>query len=236
VTSWALAAALLGALPAAAADDVYFEQVTQVAVNRRPAGPGVQARVWYAGRRMRMEAGLTGPGPALILRLDQGRAYRLDPEARLAVQLDLQELRDRARQDAATAGGLIGAIDPGDARTAALPGTRTIAGHVCRGFRITAPSAVLEVYVAPDLPLSMRDFEEFLEWSGAAESMAGLLAELRALPGFPLETRARVNLLGEEHETVSRVSRVRVAPAPAALFEPPKGYKVTVETKVEEEE
>jgi hypothetical protein len=116
----------------------------------------------------------------------------------------------------------------------ALPGTRTIAGHACRGFRITAPSAILEVYVAPDLPLGMRDFEEFLEWSGAAESMAGLLAELRALPGFPLETRARVNVLGEEHETVSRVSRVKVGPAPAALFEPPKGYRLKVEARTEE--
>jgi hypothetical protein len=80
----------------------------------------------------------------------------------------------------------------------------------------------------------MRDFEEFLEWSGAAESMAGLLAELRALPGFPLETRARVNVLGEEHETVSRVSRVKVGPAPAALFEPPKGYRLKVEARTEE--
>jgi hypothetical protein len=216
------------------AEDVYFEQITQVSVNRRSAGPGVQARVWHAGRRMRMEAGLSGVGPALILRLDQGRAYRLDPEAKVAVQLDLQDLRDRARQDAATAGGLMGASEPGDARTVALSGTRTIAGYACRGFRITAPSAVLEVYVAPDLPLSMRDFEEFLEWSGAAESMAGLLTELRALPGFPLETRARVNVLGDDHETLSRVSRVRVGPAPASLFEPPRGYRLKVETRSEE--
>jgi hypothetical protein len=225
---------LLAAAPSPVSEDVYFEQTTQVAVNRRPAGPGVQSRVWYAGRRMRMEAGVAGAGPALILRLDEGRAYRLDPEAKVAVQVDLTDLRDRARQDAATAGGLMGAVAPGDARTVPLPGTRTIAGHTCRGFRITVPSAVLEVHVAADLPLGMRDFEEFLEWSGATESLAGLLAELRALPGFPLETRARVNVLGEEHETVSRVTRVRVGPAPAALFAPPRGYRITVETTPEE--
>jgi hypothetical protein len=234
VTISLLVLGLMAAAPPAAADDVYFEQTTQVAVNRRPAGPGVQSRVWYAGRRMRMEAGLTGAGPALILRLDEGRAYRLDPDGKTAVQVDLSDLRARARQDAATAGGLMGALEPGDARTVALPGTRTLAGYTCRGYRITVPSAVLEVYVAADLPLGMRDFEEFLEWSGAAESMAGLLAELRALPGFPLETRARVNVLGEEHETVSRVTRVRVGPAPAALFSPPRGYRLTVEASPEE--
>jgi hypothetical protein len=224
---------LLAAAPSAA-DDVYFEQTTQVAVNRRAAGPGVQSRVWYAGRRMRMEAGLVGAGPALILRLDQGRAYRLDPDEKVAVQVDLADLRDRARQDAATAGGLMGALEPGDARTVPLPGTRTIAGHLCRGYRITVPSAVLEVYVAADLPLAMGDFEEFLEWSGASESMAALMVELRALPGFPLETRARVNVLGEDHETISQVTRVRVAPAAASLFEPPKGYRLTKETRPEE--
>jgi uncharacterized protein DUF4412 len=230
----ALLAVELAAAQAGNGQGVYFEQTTQVAVDGRVAGPGVQTRVWHAGRRMRMEAGLAGQGPVLILRLDQGRAYRLDPEDRVAVQMDVADLRERARQDAATAGELMGAREEGEARTAALPGTRTIAGHVCRGYRISAPSAVIDVYLAPDLPLGMDDFAEFLDWTGASESMAGLLAELRRLPGFPLETRARVSVLGEEHETVSRVTRVRVQAIPAALFEPPPGYRLAVEPRPEE--
>jgi uncharacterized protein DUF4412 len=229
-----LLAATLAAASAESGQAVYFEQTTQVVVGGRVTGPGVQARVWHAGRRMRMEAGAAGQGPVLILRLDQGRAYRLDPEERVAVQMDIEDLRERARQDAATAGELMGAREEGESRTTSLPASRTIAGHACRGYRIAAPSAVIEVWLAPDLPLGMDDFAEFLDWSGASESMAGLLAELRRLPGFPLETRARVSVLGEEHETVSRVTRVRVEAAPASLFEPPRGYRLTTEPRPEE--
>jgi uncharacterized protein DUF4412 len=229
-----LAPFLAVALAAASSGQgVYFEQTTQVSVDGRVAGPGVQSRVWHAGQRMRMEAGTAGQGPVLILRLDQGRAYRLDPEERVAVQMDLEDLREQARQDAATAGELMGAREEGEARTTPLPGTRTIAGHACRGYRIGAPSAVVEVWLAPDLPLNTEDFAEFLDWSGASEAMAGLLAELRRLPGFPLETRARVSVLGEEHETVSRVTRVRVEAVPASLFEPPRDYRLTAEPRPE---
>ena len=55
-------------LPAPPAPDVYFEQTTVVLAEGRPAGPGVVSRVWYAGRRMRLEpagrARRSGPHPA----------------------------------------------------------------------------------------------------------------------------------------------------------------------------
>ena len=64
------------------------------------ASSGVRSRVWHAGRRMRLEAGDAPGGPALVLRLDEGRALRLDPEAKVAVEIDPAALRARSHQDA----------------------------------------------------------------------------------------------------------------------------------------
>jgi hypothetical protein len=56
--------------------------------------------------------------------------------------------------------------------------------------------------------------------------MTALLGELRRLPGFPLETRAQVDVMGELQETISTVTLVKVGPQPAALFEVPLGYRL----------
>jgi hypothetical protein len=226
--------ALFLALAAASrppAPDVYFEQTTVVFKQGRAAGPGVVSRVWYAGRRMRMEAGGAPGGPALILRIDQGKAYRLDPAARRAVVVDLDALRARAQMDLSLAGDLMGTGEDARVRTSAPRETRTVAGHPCRDYRLTGASAVLEVCVATDLPVGISAFTDFLEWSGASQSMAGLVEELRKLPGFPLETRSRVTVLGEVQETLSTVTRVTVGPADRALFEPPAGYRLERDTE-----
>lgn len=213
---------------ASGASGLYFEQLTISSNGGQTSGPGVASRVWYAGRRMRLASGAGGAGAALILRLDRGKAYRLDPETRTVTALDLERLRARAHMDAAMAGDLMG-VDAEGARSAPLPGERTIAGHPCRGFRIAAGGAVLHVYVATDLPLGVDAFADFLEWSGAAVSFGGLLEEIRRLPGFPLETRSRVNVLGVDHETVSTVTRLELGPQPAERFEPPPGWRVVPE-------
>jgi hypothetical protein len=223
--------ALLAAAPAPARPDVYFEQSTVVLEDGRPTGPGVVSRVWYAGRRMRLEPGNTVDGPALILRIDQGKAYRIDPAGKRAVVVDLERLRARAQMDLSLAGDLMGAGEDARVRTSALRETRTIAGHLCRGFRISGPSAVLDLYVASDLPVGISAFADFLEWSGATQSMAGLVEELRKLPGFPLETRSRVTVLGDVQETLSTVTRVKVGPAERRLFEPPPGYRLEPDTE-----
>jgi uncharacterized protein DUF4412 len=223
--------ALMAALPAPPAPDVYFEQTTVVFAEGRPAGPGVVSRVWYAGRRMRLEPGGPPDGPALILRIDEGKAYRIDPAARRVVVIDLGRLRARAQMDVSLAGDLMGAGEEARVRTSALREEKTIAGHPCRGFRISAPSAVLDVYVASDLPVGISAFTDFLEWSGATQSMAGFVEELRKLPGFPLETRSRVTVLGDVQETLSTVTRVKVGPAERRLFEPPPGYRLEPDTE-----
>ena len=205
--------------------DVYYEQVTVVSGEGEAAGPGVRSRVWFAGRKARMEAGEAEGGPALILRLDQGSAWRLDPAERTAERLDLEGLRAQSRSEAALAGELMGAGEPGTVRTSPLP-PRTIAGYECRGWRLKAGSAVLDVYTTAAVPVRMESFAEFLEWTGAAEALAGLWEEMRKLPGFPMETRAQVNVLGDVQETVSTVTRLKVAPVPASMFEPPAGYTV----------
>ena len=84
----------------------------------------------------------------------------------------------------------------------------------------------MDVYVTDALPVGIEAFTDFLEWSGAGDSMAGILAELRKLRGFPMETRSRVTVLGEEQETVATVTKVKVGPLAPALFEPPGDYRL----------
>ena len=224
-----LFAILLAAVPAPRTG-MSFEQTT-VAVNPEGTqGPGVVSRVYYSGRRIRLEAGGSGEAPAFLLRLDQGRAFRLDPEARTATELDVDRIRAQAQMDASMAGDLMGlGEDAPRPRPSALRGARTIAGHACRGYRLRAGATVMDVWLAEDLPVGMDTFAEFLEWTGATASLGGLVDALQDLRGFPLETRTRVSVMGEVHETLSTVTRVSLQRPAAALFEVPPGYTLVKE-------
>lgn len=223
-----VAAASAGALASDAIDakaaGLYFEQTTVVVSQGQAPGPGVRSRVWHMARRMRLEAGDAVGGPALVLRLDEGRALRLDPEAKVAYQIDPAALRARSHQDASVAASLLGGEDA--PRTTALDGQRTIAGHACRGFRLKSRSGIVELWVASDLPSGASVFADFMEWSGAAQALPGLVAAIRELPGFPLETRVRVSVLGETQETLSTVTKIRIGSQPESLFEVPSGWRV----------
>jgi hypothetical protein len=216
----------LALLAAATTPGLYFEQTTIVYQDGEPAGPGVQTRTWHDGQKLRLEAADVTGGPALVLRLDLGRAWRLEPERRVAVELDISRLRARSQADAAVAAGMTGGGEPGAVRARPLSETQTIAGHVCRGFRLTGPSVQMVVWVAETLPVGVEAFTSFLEWSGASRSLGGLLEEIRALPGFPLQTHTRVDLRGGRRETVSTVTAIRIGPQPAELFEIPEGWSV----------
>ena len=210
--------------------DLYFEQTTIVYTDGEAAGPGVHTRTWHSGKMIRLEAGDAPSGSALILRLDLDRAWRLDPSQRIALELDPARLRARSQADAAFAAGLMGGDEDGAVRARALEGSRTIAGHTCRGYQLTGPSVRMALWVADDLPVGVDAFADFLEWSGARRSLGGLLAHIRALAGFPLQTRTRVDVLGEIRETVSTVTAIDVGPQPGALFEVPAGWRVEIET------
>ena len=191
-------------------------------------GPGVASRVWYAGKRMRLEAA-EAAAPALILRLDLGKAWRLDPDRKVATEIDADRLRSRSQMDASLAGDLMGGGEEGRVRTAPLADVRRIAGYECHGFRIRGPSVVMDLYLAEGLGLGIDVFADFIEWSGAGQSMGALLAEIRKLRGFPLQTRSRVVVLDRVHEIVSTITKVRVGPQPRAVFEVPAGYRLVVE-------
>ena len=105
----------------------------------------------------------------------------------------------------------------------------TIAGHACRGFRLKSRTATVETWVAADLKAGAQVFADFLEWSGASQALPGLVAAIRELPGFPLETRARLSVMGESQETLSTITRIRVGPQPASLFEVPAGWRLEAE-------
>ena len=207
--------------------DVTFEQTTFVQGPAAPPGPGVKTRVHYAGQRMRLESG-EGEGPAFVLRLDDERAFRLDPARRTALILDVARLRARAQGDAAMAGDLMGARDARP-RTSPLPKPLTVAGYACQGYRITAGPTTLDVYVSEALPVGIERFAALLEWTGAEASLGPLVEALRALKGFPLETRSRVMVLGQAQETRTTVTRVVVGPLPKSLFEVPPGYALAYE-------
>jgi hypothetical protein len=145
-------------LAAPSAPGLYFEQTTIVYLEGEPAGPGVRTRAWHDGQSMRLEAADAEGGPALILRLDLDRAFRLDPERQVAVELDIARLRARSQEDAAVAGGLMGGGEEGAVRTTALEGTRTVAGYACRGFRLRGPSVQMLVWVAEGLPVGVETF------------------------------------------------------------------------------
>lgn len=205
--------------------DVSFEQTTVTTAPGATPGPGIKSRVFVSGRRLRLE-GASPNGPAFILQLDAGKAYRTDPERKVVFPVDLLQLRNRSQMDASAASDLMGSIAEGDVRTVALEGTRTIAGHSCQGYRLSAGSLRMEVCLAAGLPVGIDAFSDLVEWSGAGQAMAGILAELRKLRGFPLETRSRVSVNGQVHETVSTVTRIDVAPQPRTLFEPPAGWPI----------
>ena len=223
----ALAALALAAAPVAT--DVYFEQTTVPWADGKPAGAGVASRVWHGGQRLRMEAGGVSPSPALILRLDEGKAYRVEPALKRVSVMSAERLRTRSQMDAAMAAELMGTDLDTRARTTGLPGERTIAGYRCRGFRVQAGAMVMDLWVTSALPVGMEAFAGFLDWSGAADSLGPLLGEIRRLPGFPLQSRSRVTVLGGTQETVATVTKVKVGPHPAGTFEPPAGYRLEQE-------
>jgi hypothetical protein len=227
---------VLAPLLLAGGANVYFEQQTVTSTDGRSDGSGVLSRVWYAGRRMRLEAGDAEGGPAFILQLDRGKAYRLDPVEKLATEIDLERLRSSAQMDLSVAGDLMGGDEEGAGRAAALRTPKTIAGYPCAGYRIRAGSAVMDLYMTEDIPLGVESFAELLDWTGASQALRGILDEVRKLPGFPLETRSRVSVMGRVHETRSTVTKVRVGPQPEALFSVPGDYQVKAEEPAPEED
>jgi Domain of unknown function (DUF4412) len=225
-----LAPLVVGGLLAAAASapDVYFEQTTLTRIDGQAPGPGVSSRVWVSGRRLRLQ-GEGQSGPAFLLQLDLAKAYRLDPERQVVVQIDLARLRNRSQMDSSAASDLMGSAAEGDVRTTPLSSSRIVAGYRCRGFRLSSESLTLDVYMAAEVPVGIDAFEGLVEWSGAGQVMAGFLVEMRKLRGFPLESRARVSVRGQTLETVSTITKVLVGPHPRSLFEPPAGWRVESE-------
>ena len=146
----------------AATPDVYFEQTTLTRTDGQAGGPGVSSRVWVSGRRLRLEGEAPG-GPAFLLQLDVGQAYRLDPERKVAIQIDVARLRNRSQMDSSAASDLMGNTAEGDVRTTPLAAARTIAGYRCRGYRLHAESLTLDVYMASEVPVGIDAFADLVE-------------------------------------------------------------------------
>jgi hypothetical protein len=229
----ALASVLLLVQPKAAPRDVYFEQRTVTYSEGRAQDQGVLAKVWHSGSRIRFERADTPPGAALILNLAEGSGFRLDPASKIAWRVDMDLLRGEAQSDMSLAGSLIGAEAEQRVRLTELAERRAIAGHVCRGYRVRVESATWELWLAADVPVSMAQFVEYLEWSGASQAMGALLDEIARLPGFPMQTRVRATVQGRTIETVATIERLTLGPLAPHLFQPPPGFKIQQEEDVE---
>jgi hypothetical protein len=204
---------------------LYFEQQVSTSVDQRPAGSLIRARVWWQGRRMRLEQEPVGghDGAAvLIVRLDQERAFRLEPARRVAREIDLGAERARSQSELGVAGGRLG----GHVRVAHLKRTRQIAGYACQGYRLRTDAGLIDVWLGRDVPADMGSFTDFLDWLGAKDALGPLLKPLRQLPGFPLEMRSRFNVSGRLVETRATVTRVRLGDVPESCFEVPPEYGV----------
>ncbi len=217
--------ALAGAAPqAVAASHVSFDQETETLVDGRPTGSLVHSRAFIADRRMRVERAdsKAEPSPTLIVRLDQGRAWRIDPAGRVAWEVDLAREQTRSQVEMGVVGDLIGER----LQAAPLPRSRRIAGYDCRGYRLKTAAGAIEVWMTTALPVDAESFSALLEWLGAEQAMGGYLDALRRLTGFPLETRARLDVAGRVVETRSTVTRVKIEALADSLFEPPAGYRI----------
>jgi hypothetical protein len=126
--------------------------------------------------------------------------------------------------DSSTAADLMGAGADSRVRAVERPGSRTIAGRRCTVWRLRAGTTRMEVCLAASVPAGIDAFADLLHWSGADASLGPLLEKLRELRGFPLETRSRVTIVGEPHETLSTVTKVTVGAVAPGLFAPPPGW------------
>jgi len=219
------------ALALAAPPGICYEQTTRTAIGTGVTpGPAIRTRVCSLGRRMRLESLEAKGGPALVLRLDEGRAFRLEPARRTATSVDLERLRMQSHLDLSMAGETLGAVGQESVRTSRLPATKTVAGRTCQGYRITGPDVRLDLFVADLGPgFGIDAFADFLEWSGASQSLEPLLAEMRRLPGFPLETQMQGKVNGALVATSATVTKLELGPIDPGLFEVPPGYAVVAE-------
>jgi len=80
-----------------------------------------------------------------------------------------------------------------------------------------------DLFITSGFPPAMKIDSKMTKVS--AQALPGLVAAIRELPGFPLETRTRVSVLGESQETLSTVTKILVGPQPAELFEVPAGWR-----------
>ena len=220
----ALAACAFGpAVPAAQpVGGLYFEQQVVTSVDQRPAGSLVSARVWWQGQRLRLEQQIVGGGASvLIVRLDQGRAFRLDPDRHVVREIDLAAERARAQLELGAAGSRLA----GRPRVVRLRRARQIAGHACQGYRLRTDAGAIDVWLSQAVPADMGTFSDFAEWLGAKDALGSFYGSLRQLPGFPLEMRSRLEVAGRLVETRATVSRVRVGSVPVHFFEVPPEYR-----------
>jgi hypothetical protein len=214
------ATALAGPPPPA----LFYEQTTQTTVDGRTADPSGRVRVWFAGAKLRMEhLGAGGKTEAvLIVRLDRGKAYRLDPAAKTTWESDLDREQAESQMELGLAGDVVGS----GVRTARLRGTRQIAGYVCQGYRLSSEAGYMELWLSEMAPARLESFAGFFEWLGVDQSLEPIMEAVKRLPGFPLETRSRMNVAGRVVETRSTILTLRAEPADAGLFEPTPGYRV----------
>src|SRR5688500_4199365 len=91
----------------AKAPAVYFEQTATATVDGR-SGPEQRSRVYWQGKKIRLESGDTFDPLVLLLDLERDRGIRLDAPSKTAIVIDMDALRSESTLNFSLAGDVMG--------------------------------------------------------------------------------------------------------------------------------
>lgn len=224
--AFALIAALAaGSFPAAAAD-------TLVTLTSREQGVGDQSErrgtvtMWIGDRVIARDDGRS----TAILR--DGELVLVDHESRsysvLALPVDVPSLIPPERREIA---GQMMQMMRMDAEITPTDERREIGGWDARRYRVqlTNPMGVavaMDLWLSEEVELPAARVKELSRALGEVQpGGGGWVAELTALPGFPVLQETRLTVGGDQMTSREELVSIEQKPAPAGVYAPPEEYE-----------
>ncbi len=170
-----------------------------------------------------------------IMDAGTGRMIHIDHKKKTYYETSLAEMRaqfaelEKTFQDAPMLGKMLrrGAVE---AQLEKGSGSRTIAGYPCSQYFLTVGKKTrMEMWATTNLktPIEYYDARKmaYSAIGPAASRFDKLFEAMKKINGFPLYTALDSKMMGMNIKSVSEATEVRKGPIPAAVFEPPTGYK-----------
>lgn len=228
----ALVLAFAAVLAAAAAPPAAGD--TLVTIASREQGPGDQppregtVRLWIGDDVVARDDGRTAAilrESELVLVDHQSRSY-----SRLALPADVAAMIPPEMRELA---GQMMQMLRMDAEIAATEERRRVGRWDARRYTVelTNPMGVavtMDLWLSEEVDLPVARLEALAQALAEVQpGGAGWVAELNALPGFPVLQETRLAVGGEEVTTREELVSIEEKPAPAAAYAPPEGYRET---------